>query len=189
MPHYFTHFPKVSYDMGMTGSSVDIITNPLARFKILDSLKSIAAVYYTHNVSEGQSAQFIAKQYYEDETLDWVLYLVNDIIDPLYDWPLDYHDFLNYIKKKYGRIETAMNTVHHYEWTYQEKSIQNDGTVIPEKKYKVDQTTYNTLSPSARREVSDYTYEEELNNAKREIKILKDTYIPLLLTEVERVFR
>lgn len=189
MPHFFKHFPSVSYDMLTKGNKKDLVTNPLARYKILDTLRNLSAVYYTHNVAEGQSAQFIARQYYDDETLDWVIFIVNDIIDPYYDWPLDYRDFNNYVKGKYGTVETAMNTNHHYEYVYQEKSILFDGTVVPEKLYEVDLTTYNTLPVSSRRAISSYTYEERKNDAKREIKILKRSYLSALLDETERVFR
>ena len=99
MPHFFQNFPTIEYDLGRTGV-IQNIQNPLVRFKLLDILKSKSALYYKHIVEEGQSPQYIADNYYDDVTLDWVLFLVNDIYDVLYDWPMDYQTFVAFIKSK-----------------------------------------------------------------------------------------
>jgi hypothetical protein len=44
--------------------------------------------------------------------------------------------------------------------------------IVPEKVIIVDETTYNGLVATEKREVSNYTYEERLNESKRTIKIL-----------------
>lgn len=188
MSHFFKYFPTISYDLLKNGNT-RVIQNPLVRFKILNALKNRTALYYTYDIKEGQSAQFIAHKYYGDETLDWILFLTNDIIDPLYDWPLDYQDFTNYLKNKYGSIETALNTFHSYEWIYQSQQTLYDGTIVSEKVLNVDAETYAGLPVNEKREVSKYDYEQRLNDKKRNIKILKSDYLGNVLTEIERVFR
>ena len=125
MAHYFTNFPSVEYDLGRTGFP-RTIQNPLVRFKLLDILKSKSALYYEHIVEEGQSAQFIADNYYEDVTLDWVIYLVNDVYDTLYDWPMDYQVFTEFLRSKYDSVEKALNTVHQYEHIIQKQTVLFD---------------------------------------------------------------
>ena len=186
MVHFFNNFPSVEYDMGRTGV-VQNIQNPLVRFKLLDILKNKSALYYKHIVEEGQSAQFIADNYYEDVTLDWVIYLVNDIYDTLYDWPMDYQVFTEFVKSKYGSIETALNTVHQYEYIIQEQTVLFDETIVPEEVLVVDKTTYDGLGINEKREVSKYTYEERLNDAKRSIKILQRELLDQFLAEAESV--
>ena len=115
----------------------------------------------------------------------------------MYDWPLDYLDFKNYIKEKYryqgslvnqGGIEWAQRNIHHYEWVYQQQSVLFDGTKVEKKFYIVDESTYNSKTPSERRAVSYHTFESELNDDKRKIRILSNQFIPKLLAEVESIF-
>lgn len=187
MPHFFENFPTIDYDLQRNGT-IRTIQNPLVRFKLLEALKNNTVLYYTHDIREGQTVQYIANRYYGDSTLDWVLFITNDILDPVYDLPLDYQDFVNFVVNKYGSIESAMNTVHHYEWIYQSSSKLSDGTIIKEKKLEVDSTTYAGLSVSEKREVSNYDYEVDLNDSKRTIKVIHKDYITKLLNETKSIF-
>ena len=187
MPFFFANHPSVSYDVQKNGVP-NIVQNPLVRFKLQQVLENRSALYYTHNLQEGQSLQFIAKRYYNDVTLDWIIYIINDIIDPYYDLPLDYQQFTAFVKSKYNSVESALNTVHHYEQIIQTQSILFDGTIVPEKSIIVDETTYNGLATTERREVSNYTYEERQNEKKRDIKILHNDFIPNFLNEAESIF-
>jgi len=187
MAHFFENHPQINYDL-LKNNKPRTIQNPLVRYKIKDTWKDRSAVYYKHIIEENQSAQFIAHRYYQDVTLDWIIYVVNDILDPLYDWPLDYQPFLNFIKAKYDSVESALNTTHHYEWIYQAKQVLYDNTIVPEKKIIVDATTYAGLPVDSKREVSNYTYEQELNDAKRNIRILRSEYIDLFISEAESIF-
>ncbi len=187
MAFFFKKFPKIQYDLERDGFD-KTIHNPLVRFKLKDILKSRTALYYTHSLNEGETAQFIAEKYYDDSTLDWVIYIVNDIIDPQYDMPLDYNNFVNYVKGKYGSVETAMSTVHHYEQIIQTQSVLYDGTIIPEKVIEVDATTYAGLAADEKREIDCYEYENRLNNDKKTIKILHLNYLQNFLEEAESIF-
>lgn len=187
MAFYFRNHPTIQYDLLKNGAN-KVIQNPLVRFKVLDALNNKTVLFHSHNLQEGHTLQFVADRYYGDVSLDWVIMLTNNIIDPQYDLPLDYQEFVNFIKSKYGAVETAQQQVHHYEWIYQSNEILYDGTIIPEKKINVDSTTYATLPVGEKREVDSYTYEVELNDAKRNLKILHRDYLSLLLTEVESIF-
>ena len=187
MPFFFENHPRISYDVLKNGVP-QRAQNPLARYKIQEVLKTRSALYHTHNIEEGQSLQFIAHRYYNDITLDWVLCVINDIIDPQFDLPLDYQEFLSFVRAKYGSTESALTTVHHYEQILQAQTVLFDGTIVPEKAIIIDATTYGTLDVANRREVSNYTYEERLNDAKREIKILDRDFLEQFLAEAESIF-
>lgn len=187
MAFFFNKHPEIQYDVLQNGVPSKA-QNPLVRFKIKEIIKDRTALYYTHDMQEGQSVQFIAQKYHGDANLDWLIFLINDIIDPLFDLPLDYQEFTSYVRSKYGSIESAMNGVHHYEQIIQQQSLNFDGTPIPEKVVVIDETTYGTLTPTSRRSVSNYTYEEEHNEKKRTIKILHNNYLTQVLDEAERIF-
>ena len=188
MGYFFEHFPVVKYDIEKNGNT-KLVMNPLVRFKIRSILENKTVLYYTYDIKDGERGAEIAERYYGDSTLDWVLFLVNDIIDPQYDWPLGYQDLLNYIKSKYGSVSDAQSEVHHYEWIYQQHAVLSDGTIVPAKHLEVDATTYVTLAAADRREVDAYTYEVEKNDAKRLIKVLNKSYIPAFVSEVRAIFK
>lgn len=187
MPQYFRNFPKVEYDIKKSGTK-ELMTNLTVRFKIQEILRSRIAVYHDYYINEGERADTIAFKAYEDPTLDWLIYLINVIIDPLFDWPLDYRSFINYIKEKYESVSEAQKQVHHYEWIYQKHKVLFNGKIIPEKTYEVDLNTYNTLNSLDRRVVYMYDYEEELNEQRRRIKLLDTQYVPDILNQIEGIF-
>lgn len=188
MSFFFRHHPYVEYDLRKTGI-VEIVQNPLVRFKLKSVLKSKSMLYYTHVVRDQERADIIAHKYYGDDTLEWVIYLVNDIIDTQFDWPLNQHDLDSYIRSKYGSTSVARATVHHYEQILQAHSVLYDGTIIPERKIEVDETTFNSLAAANRREVDSYTYELEKNEAKRIIKILHRDCVAGFVAEAEGILR
>lgn len=183
MPFYFENFPKVSYDIDKTGNKIDV-TNLFVRYKIVDAFKKQPAVYYDYNIKDGERPDVIAAKYYEDASLDWIILLANNIIDPQFEWPLDRKSFENYVKKKYGSVSTAKEQTHHYEQITQQQSVLFDSTVVPEEFHEIDLTTYDTLAAGDKRIVTSYEYEDRVNEAKRNIKLLSEDYVLILLTQI-----
>jgi hypothetical protein len=184
MPFFFSKFPSVEFDLQKDGM-VKTIQNPLIRFKIRDIIKNRMVVYFDYNIKDGISAQVIADKYYGDASLDWLIYIVNDIYDMSYDWPLTQYTLNEFIRSKYGSIPDAQALRHHYEWTYQAGGILSDGTVVKKRVFEVDALTFASLPIDSKRDVDCYTYENELNEEKRVIKILQKKYINQLVQEIE----
>ena len=189
MPHYFRYHPIVDYDV--LKNDVTVRTqNPLVRHKMINLLGLRSGTYYTYIVKDHETAQFIADRYYDDVTLDWIIYIANNIIDPQYDWPLAYLDLIEFIKGKYGSVATAQSQVHHYEQIFRKGERLSGGTIIKEKTFQVDLDTYNSIGdPSFKREVSNYDYEIETNDAKREIKVVRKEFIPGILRQQKVIFK
>ena len=187
MPFYFENFPTVNYDI-KKNNNFNLLTNITLRYKIQSKLKDKRAVFYDYQIKDGQRGDEIAFKYYGDETLDWVIYITNDIVDPQFDWPMDHRVFTNFIKEKYTTISSAKSTIHHYEKILNSQSVRADGSIIPERYVEVDLTTYNLTSTSSRRIIYNYDHEDRLNEKKRSIKLLQDRYIQSVLEEVENIF-
>lgn len=188
MAFYFRPFPTTQYDIKKNGKT-ETLTNIMLRFKVQEYLQSQAAVYYNYSIQDSDRPDIIAFKYYEDATLDWIILLTNNIIDPHYGWPLNYNTLTKFIKKKYGSLESAQNNIHHYEQLVSDRQVLSDGTVVPEVKYIIDQDTYTALDPANRRAVSNFTFEFEENEKKREIKILDKRYITSIINNVPNVFK
>jgi len=187
MAYYFNSFPLIEYDV-KKNNKTELLTNIMSRFKIVEAFQRQEAIYYNYSVKEGERADTIAFKYYGDASLDWIIYLVNDIVDPEFEWPLSNNALNNFIIKKYGSITAANEQIHHYELLVQEHQVLFDGTIIPAKYEEIDLTTYNSLPGSQRKIVTSYEYEVEANDAKRSIKLLDSDFLPSLLTQVRDVF-
>ncbi len=187
MAFYFSPFPLVLYDVKKNDRST-VLTNIMKRFKIVEAFQRQEAIYYNYVVKDGERADVIAFKYYGDSSLDWVIYLTNNIIDPQFDWPLSSRSLLKYIAKKYGSINAAKQQIYQYQQILNLGSVLFDGTIIPARYEPIDLLTYNTLPPSEKRIVTAYEYEVEENDEKREIKLLSSDFTSQLLAQVNTVF-
>ena len=187
MAFYFRPFPKVEYDLKKNKLPL-LLTNVTARYKIRDVLKDKVAIYYDYIIKDSDRPDLIAYKYYDDETLDWLIYLVNDIIDPYYDWPLQQDAFEKYMKTLYGSVAAAKATVFEYRKILNKQTVLFDGTIIPERYVVVDQNVYNETATNLRREVDAYEYYEEENNEKRKIRLLDRRFAQDVKSEVELIF-
>lgn len=187
MPFLFENFPTVNYDI-KKNFKFEVMTNVMLRFKINQIIKTKRAEYFRYSIEDGDRPDVVAYKIYDDASLDWLIFLTNNIIDPYYDWPLSQIDLTAHIKKKYGSIPAAQAEVHEYRKILNNQSVLFDGTVIPKRTLVVDSTTYATLAATVRESISKYDYEIERNEEKRNIKLIEGRYVGQILTEIERLF-
>jgi hypothetical protein len=187
MSHLFFHYPATLYDLQKKRKPL-LMTDLTRGFKIAEIVKDNIAVYYDYIVDDGDRPDTIAQQYYDDETLDWIILVTNGLIDPQWDWPLSYNTFRKYINKKYGSVGNAYDEVHHYEQITQAHKVNFDNSIVPEETVEIDLTTYNTLSSLDKKLITAYDYEEKVNEKKRQLKILDEQFLPAIIEQVEGVF-
>lgn len=190
---FFQPFPLTTYDIaGDQPKILRLVKNIFARTKFLDSIKAESFIYYLYDVKDGDTPEILAYNYYGNANRHWIILMTNDIVDPFYDWPLSYTNFVEFIKSKYGSVTTAQTTYSHYEKVITKiDSVTNTETIS---KYKLDYDTYLALPSSStqtvnlkdgntvtitttKNAVSYYDYEFNLNESKRTIKIIDKQYI------------
>ena len=211
MSKYFSFFPKTFYAPTDEGTSLDVVTNIMTRFKLEENLKSNSSVYYKYKIEDGDTPEILAQKVYGDVERHWIILLFNNIIDPQYDWPLNTITLNNFINNKYsanantiiGETGTmwSRSNIHSYykkiTTTYNNKpdtiTIQLDSGTYAN---TVAETSYITLSTGEqiKKEVtklskSYYQYEDEQNENKREIKLLKPEFALDLIQEFRTVIK
>lgn len=173
---YFKKLPVIDY-------AGDLSTNILARAKIRDMILNNTVTFHPFFVSDGDRPDIVSDKYYGSYKHTWLLFYANEIFCPLYDWPLSVLDFREFIEDKYGTLEDSLTTIHHYEQTgIADVGITFDEAVI------IDRATFEALPASDVREVSQYTYEERINDEKRNIKIIDSRFLRQILSEFRRLF-
>jgi len=190
MAHYFSFLPNTQYRInGLESKNNQTVTDITKRFRIAQLLNGREAVYYTYNVQEGDRPDIIARKIYGDERLDWIVLLTNELHDRYYDFPLTQSEFEEFIRTQYGSVSNAQALTHHFEQIIQAQKTLGDGTVIPERRVIVDETTFNSLTPTERREVTAYEHEERNNEARRQIKILDPNFVNEILIRARRLYQ
>jgi len=162
---YFTYFPTIGYDVRGTknNSSIQRITNILKRVRKKLEIINLA-FFEEYFVRDGDTPESLAHQAYNDSTLHWIILYANYMTNPYYDWPMTYFDLQKFVNKKYGVAN--INAVHHYE--------DADG-------YEVDSDAAGATT------VTNFLYEEILNDARRNIKIIKPEYIQQIVSEFKKI--
>lgn len=131
MAGYFNFFPSTNY-------ANNIVTNVIAKIKFDQSVQENLAIFYPYTIQQGERADQIAARVYDDSTLDWIIYLSNNITDPYYDWPLSQEQFNQYILAKYGTIPKAE------EIAFYRNNYADDDTML-------SPSAYNLLSTSIKK--------------------------------------
>ena len=191
MANYFRNLPRVGYDIDGTGKDSFLsVTNIMKRVKFKPSVLEDISNYYPYFVKEGERPDIIANEQYGNIGYAYLILLVNDIYDPNFDWPLSAQIFEKFIINKYGSVTTAISDVKHY-YQIVRAEVARTGTSerIPEVKFVVDETTYDALDSGDRTTLSNYDYEVELNDAKREIRLINPAFIRDIDYQIKRTLK
>lgn len=106
------------------------IKNLWRRAKLREDIANAATAFNYYQIKDNERPDQIAKNYYGDPELDWVVLITNNITNFNEDWPLDNNTLYNYLIDKYGS-EEALQEIHHTETVENRDSFNR--IVIPEK--------------------------------------------------------
>jgi len=188
MSNYFSYFPTVLQDIRQTGRKTQA-TNILRRFKVKDSLTDRTDTFYEYSIQEGDRPDVIAEKFYGNANYAWVVLHYNNIIDPQFDWPLFGNDFDRFIVGKYGNLQSPKTTIKYYYKILSAATVKTDGTRVEERKLVVDETTYNSLAANERSTITEYDWEVELNEERKQIRLLEPRFLSKAIDEVETILQ
>ena len=217
MSIYFNYFPKTLYTSNNLTAGVDTVTNIIARFGFESTLKNNSSAFYKYNIQESDTPEIIASKYYDNPERHWIVLLFNDIMDPQFDWPLQYQPFIDYVNTKYSAnnyADTANTGVTGLAWSMNVNNVQayykivtrtNFDDISIVEKLEVDANTYanvgastttytlqdgSTITQKITKETKTYyDHEQELNEEKREIKLIKPEFVPQIEKEFKKVIK
>ena len=121
--------------------------------------------------------------------------LSNNIINVQNEWPLSQIAFENYVLDKYGTL-AKLDEIHHYESNEVKDST---GVIIFPKGVRVsaaqsvsyhepltsEQVTVNPVSKA----VTNYDYEQKVNDEKRRIFLIKPIYLNVVFDDLEEMMQ
>ena len=191
MANYFSYLPDVfvrtkSYRTG-TNDPYVLAKNLFRRIKIRDDLSDVILGFEKYTIKNNQRPDQVADEVYGNVNYDWVVLLVNNIINIYDDWPMTEQELYNYMVRKYGKDD--VESIHH--WVTQEvRSTRGDIQLRADIQVPEDfqyARPDGTMVPKAElvRPMSNYDYESGLNDYKRGIHILKPQFLNAFVEEFE----
>ena len=187
---YFRQLPNLNYpSLANDRKSVydyQIVKNLFKRAVLRDDIINDVTNFTRYNVEGDERPDQIAYKFYGDAGLDWVVLTSNNIIHVRDEWPMSNQDFLTYLNQKYTSEE--LSNIHHYET----REIRDSSNTLIQKagiNVKSDHSvTYvdegTTITTSSFKSVSYLQHETNLNDAKREILILRRDYISTIIRDI-----
>ena len=196
MSDYFSKVPNFEYVSRLPDAHIsDYITvkNFFKRGALEQDILENLAFHTKYKIQGDDRPDNVAYDYYGSSTLDWLVLTCNNIVNIQSEWPMLQNDFDRFLLDKYETYEN-LNATHHYET----KEIKNslDVIIVPEKlecesDYSVTYFDSNVgrevtvLSADCTTEVTNYTYEERIEDAKRNIYLLKPRYLGVIKDDME----
>jgi len=197
--NYFRNIPDFEYvnrtKDGRFISNYTQVKNFFKKAKLRDDLFQDLTVFEKYSVKGDDRPDNVAFEIYGDANLDWVVLLSNNIINVQNEWPLSQIAFENYVLDKYGTA-AKLDEIHHYESNEVKDST---GVIIFPKGVRVsaaqsvsyhepltsEQVTVNPVSKA----VTNYEYEQKVNNEKRRIFLIKPIYLNVVFDDLEEMMQ
>jgi hypothetical protein len=195
---FFSYVPDLQYDtkpskfpFGKT--DYVIVKNFFRRYKINEDMLSYAVFFQKYSITDSDRLDLLAEKAYGSPYYDWVIAILNNIINPVLDWPMNEYQLRKYVEEKYDEPDG----IHHYETLEvkdsNSKLVLKEGVIVDENFYNNPFKFYDskTKKPSTKLNaaipVSNFEYEFKKNESKREIYLLKGRYFDAFVNEFRKL--
>lgn len=169
-PKYFSTFPKKQQNFfGVKHTITD-----LNRYiRVSPDVIASRYAFYDYVIKDGERPDHVAYYQYGDSKYYWIILLVNNIRDLWREWPMTNSEFESYLTFQYGSVSNAQSCTYRY--------VTTEGVVI-------DEQTALSLPNTEYTAQSCYEYENEINESKRDIRLIQKRYLSQFQTEMTQLF-
>jgi hypothetical protein len=216
MAHYFRSVPNFNYVSRLPNAKINDyiqIKNFFRKGKIFEEIFNELSFFEKYNIEGDEKPYNVAQKIYGDSTLDWVIFLSNNYLSVQDEWPLSQDSFDKVMIQKYGSYEALYQGIHHYETIEvkdsRERILLPEGTQVnstwktngnfielvgeSESAYSYEyydsdlEVTVSVPSTELIKVVTNYDYEINKEERKREIFLLKAQYLNILFENLEDI--
>ena len=190
---YFRQLPDLDYPSlandRKSAFDYQTVKNIFKRAVIRNDIFDEVVAFTKYSVQGDERPDQVAYNFYRDAGLDWVVLTTNNIVHVRDEWPMGERDFLTYVNAKYTSEE--LSNIHHYETKLIRDSrgrlIQPEGLTVPAG-HSVSFLDNGVLRTESQLTSFNFLeHEINLNDAKRNINILKSEYLSLFLEDFAEI--
>ncbi len=198
MASYFRQVPDFQYVSRTPDSQIisdfKTVKNLFKRGKLREDIFGNLQFFDKYKIIGDERPDNVAYKLYQDATLDWVILLSNNILNIQTEWPLTQDGFDSYLLEKYGSYQNA-NATRYYETV--EVKNSNGITIIPaglrvpsnfSTSYFDSGLERKVTASNITREVTNYQYEQKIEDDKRNIFVLKPKYLSVVFSDIKSIF-
>ena len=183
---YFKNFSAIYYTLNNeTRLLVDITKRVILDGEVINNTDA----YVEYQVKDTDTLQSISNAIYEQTYPFWIIMLVNKMLNPYIALPFNEANLLKYISNKYG--DDNIYNIHHYE--DENGNIvdyplvfenNNYYRIIDDNKIQINEKLiYNNQLYQKNIPVTNYEYENRINESKRNIKLLKPEFLDTIVEQ------
>ena len=193
-----------------------LIKNIFRRTKLYDFLESNVTLLNNFTIGDGDRPDTIAEELYGDATLDYIIVLVAGITNITNEWPLQDYQVYDNALEKYGS-EIEMNAIRYHETLeiiddqgrqivppnlIVDADFKIDGTVnkfpsstrytlkaLTGNRQLDDKDEFTVATDNIARAVTNLEYEYTENEKRREIDVLRTSYLQNFISDFRDVVR
>ena len=202
MSNYFRRVPNFDYVSRVSGereiSSYTLVKNFFRRGKFREDISDNLSYFTKYQIVGNDRPDNVALEVYGDEDLDWVVLISNNILNIQSEWPLEQNQFDTFLIEKYDDYDNIYNGIHHYESNEVRDSSNNiifpkgvrfSNTESIDFKYTDSRTGQEVLIDFSifATPITNYEYEEQINDEKRNIFLVKPVYLTIIFNDIEEI--
>jgi len=199
---YFSYVPDLKYDLKptkfpFTKTDYTTVKNFFRRFKVNEDMFNYAVFFKKYSITDADRLDLLAEKAYGSPYYDWVIAILNNMINPTLDWPMTEWQLRKFVEEKYDDPDG----IHHYETRQLKDSggkiVLKEGLIVDESFYNSSYTYYDSvqhrpiiksnLDGSICIPVTNFDYETLKNESKREIYLLKGVYFDSFVSEFRKL--
>ena len=192
---YFRQLPQLDYpSLSNDRKSVydyQLVKNLFKRAVLRDDVFNDVTNFEKYSVEGDERPDQVAYNFYRDSGLDWIVLTTNNIIHVRDEWPMSNRDFLTYLNEKYTSEE--LSNVHHYETREirdESNTLIQPAGIRVKSDYSVTYVENDTVkTESSIKMLTFLEHETNLNDAKRNINILKPDYVEIFLRDIKDIMK
>lgn len=209
---YFNRLPDIEYDkkpltFPYSETEYVLVKNFFKRYKLSESSFNYNTLFTKYAMSDQERLDQVSLKFYQTTDYDWVIAITNNILNVYNDLPKSETYLYDMVNESYrgapgNQSLQPADRIHHYETREVKDSA---GRVVLKAGLKVESTFSNSpLKPSDGKfyyydsgtgatikvsgtsvitPVTNYQYEQQLNEKKREIYILKPQFVQEFISQ------
>ena len=201
MSQYFRKLPNLNYPslLKTRESNTDFVQtkNLFRRVKVREDLFANFMQFDKYKGVGDERPDNVAEKVYLNGNLDWVVLMSNNIIDMNNEWPLTQFQLNSFLRDKYTPRELV--SIHHYE-TLELRDNKNQlilpAGLVVDADFNLEylsggqvKSTNSLVDGRPVKAVTFYDYENQLNDQKRNINVLKQEFLGIFIKDFERIMK
>ena len=201
MSQYFRKLPNLNYPslLKTRESNTDFIQtkNLFRRVKVREDLFANFMQFDKYKVVGDERPDNVAQKVYDNDDLDWIVLISNNIVDLNNEWPLTQSQLNEFLNDKYTPQELV--SIHHYE-TLELRDSRNQlilpAGIVVDEDFNLEylsggqvKSTNSLVDGRPVKAVTFYDYENDLNDKKRNINVLKPELLGVFIRDFERIMK